>query len=549
MLRRVLWVALAVTTRTLASAPAFDPASTKNSVVIVSVGMRDAQGGLVYNACERACIAATMWGDVQTVFAASSDGAFGFAPLPVSAIVLVPTDIQLMAAECGLADTWFRAAQAAVPQAAGGAVRLADYTVRVFLYPQEAGAGMCQEGGVSNVRCTPEECNSWLRAFGAALVVHELGHLLGFGHAALGDAESGDLSDPMTAVGALRLFHAPHRILLKWLPCTVTALAPGGKVALQSASGPAALDVGPRALCQVSKADPRVMVVVSGRTAHGVDAALGPPWAPAVYVHVVRTDTWASVCAGFAGVGDTVVARVFPGVNTTVTLVAAQGTAMTVTFAKCLRARPVLVVRAVGRLSHRANVTAVVRNTDTNCPARTIVVKEMGGPPRWKNVTVVIRKDNQPSEISYDVLRVQDGALLVPRTAYTAKGPVQVMTVMTAAAVVVRFYDSFGDGYCCDWGPGGYQVLVNGVVLAEGGRFGANVTVTVDADTVWVFPQALRSGETAAVSKTVNNVTVGSTVTLGVDGTYVVLGRPLVFACSRGIFDGTTACCRFPVCV
>ena len=85
-----------------------------------------------------------------------------------------------------------------------------SFTTRVYLFPQEAGGGTCTASGYSNLGCTRTDCNSWLRAFGSGLVLHELGHLTGFSHAQFDQdnngllsatEEMGDLSDPMTADG------------------------------------------------------------------------------------------------------------------------------------------------------------------------------------------------------------------------------------------------------------------------------------------------------------------------------------------------------------
>jgi hypothetical protein len=35
-------------------------------------------------------------------------------------------------------------------------------------------------------------------------------------------------------------------------------------------------------------------------------------------------------------------------------------------------------------------------------------------------------------------------------------------------------FDSFGDGICCVYGSGSYEILLDGVVLFTGGEFGAS---------------------------------------------------------------------------
>ena len=61
----------------------------------------------------------------------------------------------------------------------------------------------------------------------------------------------------------------------------------------------------------------------------------------------------------------------------------------------------------------------------------------------------------------------------------------------------ITIYDEYGDGMCCDWGTGGYSILVDGVLVAEGGQFeyedvntiviggGTNETLEVTYNSGW----------------------------------------------------------------
>lgn len=47
---------------------------------------------------------------------------------------------------------------------------------------------------------------------------------------------------------------------------------------------------------------------------------------------------------------------------------------------------------------------------------------------------------------------------------------------LTAGEYEFNIYDSAGNGLCCDWGEGHYNVTSNDVLIVEGGQFGLNET-------------------------------------------------------------------------
>ncbi len=508
--------------------------STQNTILIVSVGFQRATATVVYNDCTPKCIEATMWGDVARVFTGSSRGVFGFAPPPSSKVVQVAaTNLTWPDFNCDLADSWYKAAQAAL------AMPDAEYTkydAHVYVYPQAAGMGICTIGGLSNQGCTANGgCTSWLRAFGAGLVIHELGHLMNLSHAAYdkdgngvvsGNEDTADSSDPMTSDGTVRGYNAPNRIRNGWLACSARGftVTTNPRVLL---SASAYLE--PTVLCVTVPQQPRMQFVVSGRSNHGVDVALGPQWVPAVYLHRQNMVTGKSVLLGFAKVGDTFVYS-GPGlVNVTVTLVAANGPNLTVSFEKCVRNRPQLTASAAFATSaasaaSAASVTVTITNTDRHCPARAnVTVRDTGPTPACNNLTIIVHKDSSPKEIFYDVLDSATGAALLPQTFYTATAPEQVHVLKVCAEATVRFFDSQGDGYCCAFGPGWFRVLVNSVEVWKGGEFRFNTTTTIPAGLVWIFP-SLKAGATATLTQLVPFRTPSSplsNIILKIDGMYV----------------------------
>jgi len=484
-----------------------DPARLNNTVIIVSVGLRNNNNAVVFHPCDAACIKAAMWGDVARVFAASSRNRFGFAPPPASAIVQVALPVPMWS-RCALADAWFHDARALVPN-------ITRYTVRVFLYHPDAGGGECTVGGLSNHGCTATDCNSWLRGFGTNLVVHELGHLLGLSHAAWdanGDGlvnvteATADASDPMTADGTVRTFAGPNRLWVGWETCsgnvppsvpTPVLLTSLSLTSTSTSTSPApAPTPTPSVWCRMLSAQDRL--VVSGRTPKGVDASLGPFWAPALYMHRQNVANGEAVCVCVARMNETCA---YGGVTATLVGVTADGTGLRVSFAKCQANG--LKLTAVASPSSPMNVSVSVLNTDVRCPPRgplsVQVVKGGQLDAACKDITITVTKDNSPAEISYAAVFVSSGVFLLPPTNFTASTSTQTTNLRTCGkdAVDVVFMDAHGDGYCCEWGPGSFSVFVNGVLLRSGGRFGLNDTVRVPGVPVWVLPGPIHPGRSA----------------------------------------------------
>jgi len=96
------------------------------------------------------------------------------------------------------------------------------------------------------------------------------------------------------------------------------------------------------------------------------------------------------------------------------------------------------------------------------------------------SVYIIIRTDNYPAETSFKVFD-QDGVEVMAGGPFTKQ-----LTEYVAAATlprannVYRFtvYDTFGDGLCCAYGNGGYNLFVDGYIMKTGGIFGKGETTT-----------------------------------------------------------------------
>ena len=94
--------------------------------------------------------------------------------------------------------------------------------------------------------------------------------------------------------------------------------------------------------------------------------------------------------------------------------------------------------------------------------------------------TVEILTDNYPGETSWDLVHV-DGDSIV--ASIFAGELIDMATLYTwelnipAGAHVFTIYDEYGDGICCGYGNGEYNLYLNDELIATGGQFGSSETV------------------------------------------------------------------------
>ncbi|MEO0404835.1 MAG: T9SS type A sorting domain-containing protein, partial [Bacteroidota bacterium] len=94
------------------------------------------------------------------------------------------------------------------------------------------------------------------------------------------------------------------------------------------------------------------------------------------------------------------------------------------------------------------------------------------------DVEVEITLDDYGSETTWEI--VQNGSVLFSGGPYSDDTPGTVESLNTCLAdgcYDFVIYDSFGDGICCDWGEGGFEILEGNTELATGGEFGDSQTV------------------------------------------------------------------------
>ena len=86
-------------------------------------------------------------------------------------------------------------------------------------------------------------------------------------------------------------------------------------------------------------------------------------------------------------------------------------------------------------------------------------------------VTLAIDLDNWGDETTWDITD-GSGAVIWSGGPYAGETDFTETTCMEDGCYTLTMYDAFGDGICCYWGSGDYELSSGGVVLASGGEFG-----------------------------------------------------------------------------
>ncbi|MBU0617029.1 MAG: hypothetical protein KKI02_04880 [Planctomycetes bacterium] len=93
---------------------------------------------------------------------------------------------------------------------------------------------------------------------------------------------------------------------------------------------------------------------------------------------------------------------------------------------------------------------------------------------------ILIRTDNWAEETSWDLYE-QGGGLVASGGPLEYGSTLHEWTVCLESAKCYDFtiYDTYGDGICCMYGEGWYELVLNGAVVGYGGEFGDSETVQV----------------------------------------------------------------------
>jgi hypothetical protein len=91
--------------------------------------------------------------------------------------------------------------------------------------------------------------------------------------------------------------------------------------------------------------------------------------------------------------------------------------------------------------------------------------------------------DEYPEETTWDI---QDNAgnIVASGSGYTG-GTIDLDVCVASGCYEFTIYDDYGDGICCLYGEGSYEVInPNGVIVASGGEFADLETTTICTNTV-----------------------------------------------------------------
>ena len=88
----------------------------------------------------------------------------------------------------------------------------------------------------------------------------------------------------------------------------------------------------------------------------------------------------------------------------------------------------------------------------------------------YSQIIVNIIPDTYPNETSWDL---KDTANTIIASGTTND---DTLCYLTGSILHFTIYDSYGDGMCCGYGNGSYEVYIDGNLVASGGKFAFNET-------------------------------------------------------------------------
>lgn len=102
-------------------------------------------------------------------------------------------------------------------------------------------------------------------------------------------------------------------------------------------------------------------------------------------------------------------------------------------------------------------------------------VRDFECPDLFLNITF----DDYPGETSWQVTQGED--ILLTGDNYTGD-PLAENLCLCPGEYTFTIFDSFGDGICCAYGTGSYEIVYNGNVLISGAEFGADESQNFTVD-------------------------------------------------------------------
>ncbi|MBC8214642.1 MAG: T9SS type A sorting domain-containing protein [Candidatus Marinimicrobia bacterium] len=103
---------------------------------------------------------------------------------------------------------------------------------------------------------------------------------------------------------------------------------------------------------------------------------------------------------------------------------------------------------------------------------------------QFADFEIVIKTDNYPAETSWDLVD-ESGTVIAGISAADLSAANSIHTwplEIPVGTYTFTIYDSYGDGICCQYGNGYYNLNLNGNEIASGGEFASSESTTFDAD-------------------------------------------------------------------
>ncbi|OWY22635.1 T9SS C-terminal target domain-containing protein [Sphingobacteriales bacterium UPWRP_1] len=93
-------------------------------------------------------------------------------------------------------------------------------------------------------------------------------------------------------------------------------------------------------------------------------------------------------------------------------------------------------------------------------------------------LTVTVKTDQYPDETTWNLINYATGAVLASGGPYAAANTTYTEDVCVSNSATVQFeiFDAYGDGICCAYGTGFYNVTAGATTLVSGGEFGDEET-------------------------------------------------------------------------
>jgi hypothetical protein len=100
-------------------------------------------------------------------------------------------------------------------------------------------------------------------------------------------------------------------------------------------------------------------------------------------------------------------------------------------------------------------------------------------------ITVDRVQDNSPAENSF-VATTSNGTIIMNVTGVVKSSSIYYCGI-AGELINITMMDSYGDGYCCSWGPGSYSIYLDGYLVKTGGKFGFSETTMLVNAVMWDF--------------------------------------------------------------